>query len=125
MARKLHIVSLIFTIILSSCDGSTPSIPASLEKKFDETVSELTKNKNVPIDEYKRLSQIEYKMLTFPIEVPPSEVESVTNKLGEDRWDCFSSFARPRTAPQSAELVIFCKRMPETLLRYIPKGFLR
>ncbi|HMO17083.1 MAG TPA: hypothetical protein PKA63_00485 [Oligoflexia bacterium] len=149
---KLLVLSL---LTLNSCDGNAPRIPNSLEKKIEETFTELTENSTIPIDEFKKLSQLEYKLITFPLDTPSGEIESRLSDIGKDRWDCYSTFIRRYVEPnpnksesirprntetqenprynnssksrhsRGSELAVLCKRMPETVLRYIPKGIIR
>ena len=111
-------------ISLCSCDESQLKIQKELEKTLKDSLESISSNPSLPLDELKKLSQQEYKSLTFPIDTSSSEIEETLNNLGKDRWNCDSIFARPRTAPEKAEIVVICKRTPETVLRFVPGGII-
>lgn len=70
-----------------------------------------------PIDEVKKLSQIEYGVFSFPIEKTNEQLAEELNRLGEQRWDCFSLQREERESEK--KLTAYCKRRPEGVLRFI------
>jgi len=120
-----YILTLLFlSIVLVSCDQNQEELKKSIEEKISSTIDEFSKSSPQAIDEVKKLSQLEYRMEVFPLEVEPLSVEKKLLELGKDRWDCFSSFGRPRSGQKSPEMVVLCKRTPETMLRYVPRSFM-
>lgn len=111
-------------LIFISCNKEQEKITKDLNETLSSTIESLTKNPSQPIDEIKKLSQLEYKTLILPLETSASDIDSKLNELGQERWDCSTGFARPRSNPNTPELILICKRTPETVLRFIPKGFL-
>lgn len=119
------IFSLLFlSFVLVSCDQNQESLKKNIEEKINSTIDEFSKSSPQAIEEVKKLSQLEYHMEVFPLEVEPLIVERKLFELGKERWDCFSSFGRPRSGANSPEMVVLCKRMPETMLRYVPRSFM-
>ena len=121
MKTRIIIISL---LVLSSCDESQIKIQKDLEKTIQDGINSISSNPSLPLEEIKKLSQLEYKSLTFPVDTSPQKMEEELNTLGKDRWDCRSIFPRPRTAPEKPEIVVVCQRTPETVLRYVPKGMI-
>lgn len=71
--------------------------------------------------ELKKLQQYEYKVLSLPADMSPAAIESALNEFGKERWDCFHAEKRVHQAePARSELAFFCKRRPETPLRFFP-----
>jgi hypothetical protein len=68
--------------------------------------------------EFKKLSQFEYRVIPFPRDVNPTELQSSLGTLGEEGFDCSTPILR------ESDLLITCKRKPESLLRYVPPGLL-
>ncbi len=117
--KKIFLVAL---LIFTSCDESQKQLQKELEKTLKDGIESISSNPSLPIDELKKLSQLEYKSLSFPIDTATTEIEETLNTLGKDRWNCDSIFPRPRTIPEKPEIVVVCKRPPETVLRFIPRG---
>jgi hypothetical protein len=120
---KLRFITILFCLT-TSCNQNQEEIAKNIEQKIKSTVDDLAKNPSQPIDEVKKLSKQEYKTLAFPLEEDTEVIDKVLNQLGEDRWQCYSAFARPRTAPIKPEMLILCRRTPETVLRFIPNSIL-
>ncbi len=121
MSKKFLILITALSIT-TACNPSQEKIAQELENKVKTTINDLSNNPSQPIEEVKKLSQLEYKTLVFPLEVDPSKITEELNILGQERWDCPTGFSRPRTSPKPPEIVIICKRTPETVLRFVPKG---
>lgn len=117
-------LSLPFLFVFISCDTQQKEMSQQIQKTIESTISEITKNPSQPIDELKKLSQREYKVITFPLEEDPEQIESALNVLGTDRWECGTGIARPRSAPQKPEILYTCKRTPETVLRFVPQSII-
>jgi hypothetical protein len=123
--KLIQILLLILSsLIIISCDNTeTREFQRRFEEKLQSALDDISKSSAPPLEEVKKLSQVEYHMEVFPLETSADEVGAKLNVLGNDRWDCFASFARPRTEPDVPEMVVLCKRMPETVLRYLPRSF--
>lgn len=111
-------------LLLSACNHEQEQITKELNQKLKSAIEDLSKNPTQPIEEIKKLSQLEYKVITFNLETSPDKINDQLNDLGMDRWDCDTGFSRPRTPPTPPEIVIICKRTPETVLRFVPKSIL-
>lgn len=118
------LLPLFIFLSLSSCDKSQKELQSEIESTIKKGIESISTNPSLPLEEIKKLSQLEYKSLTFPMDTPPQKMEEELNTLGKDRWDCRSIFPRPRTAPEKPEIVVICQRTPETVLRYVPKGLI-
>lgn len=118
---QIGLCSLVLTISLMSCDRfRKKSSPQEIDlEAVEQAVSDLVEKYDYPIKEMAKLHQIEYKVFSFPGAQVNSTLESLLNKAGEQRWDCFHVQQNPATP---SELLFFCKRMPETPLRYLPKN---
>jgi hypothetical protein len=141
--KNFILITLIFSISLASCNGSNfnDSNSENLNKKIEDaiqsTFGDLGRTSKPHIEEFNKLSQIEYKVEIFQNDSSKTEIENRLNQLGKERWDCFSSFEKSifinnkndsyentRSRNISKETVILCKRMPETVLRYLPKSLI-
>ena len=121
-AQSPILLLLILTSI--SCNKEQEKITKDFNETLTSTIESLTKHPSQPIDKIKKLSQLEYRTLVFPLETSANDIDSKLNELGQERWDCGTGFARPRSNPNAPELVLICKRTPETVLRFVPKGIL-
>jgi hypothetical protein len=73
--------------------------------------------KNLTTDEFKKLATFEYKVTEVPRVASALELEAQLALLGADRWECF------QIDPAETHYRIFCRRRPETYLRYLPRMF--
>ncbi|HQH27138.1 MAG TPA: hypothetical protein PLP17_07055, partial [Oligoflexia bacterium] len=61
----------------------------------------------------------------LPLDGTPEKIEGTLNEFGKNRWDCFDvEKAAPTAEEPAGSLVVFCKRMPETPLRYVPQSLI-
>ena len=143
--RQTRVV-LIFSLLLASgCDskskaGDIQNQLATLTKSVSDLVGDSTTTQEA-MEEFRKLQQYEYKLQSFPANTLPIELEASLNRLGKERWECFhvekrigqaappsaADSTRPEAEPQEIarpEIVLFCKRRPETPLRFIPRGLL-
>ena len=67
------------------------------------------------LNEVKKLSVIEYKVVDLPIEAPSEALEATLAKLGSERWECFAA------VPGDTGTRLICHRRPETYLQYVPR----
>jgi hypothetical protein len=118
-------LSLTLLLFMASCDATESSeFQKTIEEKIHSTLDDLSRNSNPTVEEIRKLSQLEYHVETFPLKSEPEVINKKLNLLGRERWDCFSSFGRPGREPDMPEMIVLCKRTPETVLRYVPKSFL-
>ena len=95
-----------------------------LTKTVTDYVGEAETTKEA-MTEISKLQQYEYKILTVPADTTPVALQSSLNELGRERWDCFHVEKRLNPAePAKSELAMFCKRRPETPLRFIPRNLI-
>jgi len=113
--------------LLGACGGDRSSSKDTL-KQVSSQVDELTRSigdfvtrSEVP-EEFKKLQQFEYKIVSLPAAISGIDLETELNKLGKERWDCFHF--EKRLSGEISELEAFCKRRPDTPLKYVPKTFI-
>lgn len=116
--------SILLLILFTSCDESQRKLQKELEKSLQDGIESIQSNSTMPIEEVKKLSQLEYKSITFPIDISPSNIEETLSGLGKEGWDCNSIFPRPRSAPEKPEIVVVCKRTPYTVMKYVPRSLI-
>ena len=85
----------------------------SLQKYAPDTneVSQMTS------EEISKLFSFEYLVKDMDDSLSPSQMGMELQRLGLERWECFN------TLQIGSKLRFFCKRHPETYLRYIPRVF--
>lgn len=66
-------------------------------------------------DELAKLSSIEYHVIDLDRDMSASQMDAVLVKLGAERWECFS------ITQIDDKIRIFCKRRPESYLRYVQR----
>lgn len=92
-----------------------------LRDKAGEKIDQLSSSKEqvseMTSEEFEKLSIFEYKIEELPLKSETAEIEQLLSNLGKQRWECFDVLQTEKT------LRIFCKRRPETYLRYIPRIF--
>ena len=93
---------------------------AKLDQLRNTPVEELT---DASLAEVKKLRQFEYQVTTFPTNERASEIQHRMSMLGKEGWDCFD-IQRRVSAENREEFMVFCKRLPDTLLRYVPPNLL-
>jgi hypothetical protein len=106
----------------SSGNGSTEE----LKKKIFEGFGRLMKNQDVPLKEIEKLQQREYTVIRLPIDTSTEKIEGTLNEFGKNRWDCFHIEKVPPSSREEkvGSFLFFCKRMPETPLRYVPQSLI-
>ena len=136
--------------ILSGCDFDSSSESISTEKLREQLSSKwdkLVENPEVSVKEFKKLKQLEYKVVSVPERSSNASIETLLSSLGQERWDCRPGGLiadRLRGAPGrasgrqgdsskeraagpgtgDAEMIFVCKRTPDTILRYLPSSIL-
>jgi len=73
-------------------------------------------------DEIDKLHQFEYKVVSIDANASPEVLTDTLAKAGAEFWDCFD-VERQIKKDGSESFLIFCKRAPETLLKYVPRIF--
>lgn len=73
--------------------------------------------KNLTNDEINKLFAFEYRVESLKKDLPADQLEAALSKLGQERWECFDVEAHADVYQ------IFCRRRPQTYLRYIPRFF--
>jgi len=112
----MRLVALILSISLAACESkqvkeSLDSIGDQLKRlePAKESVETATKA------EVEKLWIHEYKVEEIPVTMDSTQIEEQLMTLGKDRWDCF------HLEKKEEVLQIFCKRRPQSYLRYIPR----
>jgi len=73
--------------------------------------------------EINKLREFEYRVLEYPADVSAKALEVDLQALGALAWDCTPGPLRIIEDEKSV-LMVFCKRRPDTPLRYIPQTLL-
>jgi hypothetical protein len=134
---RMNIINKCFFLLLlpmivmtASCnaqpDSSNNSAADDLKKKIVEGFERLVKNQDVPLKEIEKLQQREYTVIRLPFDTPMEKIEGTLNEFGKNRWDCFHIEKVPPSNREEkvGSFLFFCKRMPETPLRYVPQSIL-
>ena len=113
-------VRLAILLLLAGCQQETPSsLDRLINKTLEVSDTALEQVSNLsPEDakkEFKKLSQIEYKVLSLKKEISAAEFEGVLSVYGQKGYDCAAPLIR------AEDMMILCKRRPDTYLRYIPQ----
>jgi|GEM_PF-1834566 len=93
-----------FADVLANATAGINSLSPHAEELSDAAVQEVRK-----------LSIIEYKVVDFPIDISRSAIETQLAQLGGERWECLS------VVPSNSGFRVFCHRRPESYLRYVPR----
>ena len=118
---------IILAVGLWGCDTSSPDV-RKLTDEFSRTVddarkrlSDLTPSKDdirsLTTDELAKLAVFEYKVIDIKKDTSTQDMQEVLAALGQERWECFD------TQDYRESLRFFCKRRPQTYLRYVPRMF--
>jgi hypothetical protein len=104
--------------------GEAQETIKQLTDATDSTLPDIKKlSPDDALNEVKKLRQFEYKVVTFPVN---ATAEAITAKLapeGIDGWECFAAHTL-KGADGTDQLGLFCRRRPETPLRFVPQSFL-
>ena len=73
--------------------------------------------KSLTTDELNKLSAFEYHVAEIKRDLSIEELEKELSALGLERWECFEIEQLEKSYR------IFCRRRPQTYLRYIPRMF--
>ena len=128
MSRLFFMMPVFLLCALLSCRGEpTPSdrsAQPSLSEKVVRGFERLIDKPDLTVREVEKLQQREYLVRGLPIDASAARIEDTLNELGKDRWDC-SAVEKPSSSGEKpAALLLLCKRIPETLLRYVPQSIL-
>lgn len=86
-------------------------------KLINEFGGQKDKIKGLATSEAEKLFQLEYKVYDFTKNSAELNLSEELNKLGKERWDCF------HVIDLGEKIQFFCKRTPQSYLRYIPRLF--
>ena len=137
MSTRLTLILAAVFAALMGCDSKSKTAEiqnqlANLTKSVSDLVGDSSTTKDA-MEEFRKLQQYEYKLQSFPADTMPIELEAALNRLGKERWECFhvekrmaaeSKEPTETARPLRTEIVLFCKRRPETPLRFIPRGII-
>lgn len=119
-----NVMSLILLAALGSgCENQTPSqSTAEYLEELGEEIQKVIPTRKDSWDEIKKLRQLEYQIFSFPQHTSTMEIAARLCAAGKERWDCFHiEKILPLSEEGSEEkLLVFCKRLVDTPLRYIP-----
>jgi hypothetical protein len=105
-------------LAFSACNNSNNETEEQISE-LKSIASDLISKPEITIEEVNKLRQFEYKIVKFPSGSTSEEIHNQLNELGKEFWDCFAV-----EKSEENDLFIFCKKKPETPLRYVPKGIL-
>ena len=122
--RALLLFVLPFGLMLAGCESEQRKQIEALQKQvidLSKMAADSASNIDLkaPVGEYKRLFRVEYGVFSFAASLSSAELAAELNKLGEERWDCFSV---ERVPADGTNLRVVCKRAPESVFRYLPPG---
>ncbi len=122
-STQLAPIFALVSVTLCGCDSRPePTIEEVWNQARSATDTALNSVENLEAGrtkrEFAKLTQYEYNIVELPLEVPTADLQRKLSVLGVDGWDC----APPLTRME--KLLIFCKKRPESFLRYIPQTFL-
>jgi hypothetical protein len=118
MKNSIKYYLLPFLLVSFGCEDN----PAS-DKLVEQVVDQFTGTSDDAIQELNKLKQYEYKVLEYPLDRSQAQIELELNALGKESWDCFGS-ERVLSTDQKPTLLVFCKRRPDTPLRFVPNSVL-
>ncbi len=75
-------------------------------------------NKAEAPEELKKLNRFEYKILSFSDKISYPAMEERLNDLGKSGWDCTPSVTNLINAAEKQQTQFFCKKRPESFLKY-------
>ena len=111
----LLIALLACTVVLWSCGRA--DLEEATNSVLEWTAPASEKAEKLAKEELRKLHNFEYKVERVAVTAEPGEMQIVLQELGKDRWECFHVERR------NDDLLLFCKRRPESYLRYIPRVF--
>jgi hypothetical protein len=129
--RTFCILLFIFGFI--SCDKSSGQNTATqkgtdfIQEQVTKALQDYVMQPGRSVDEIKKLHQLEYNVFTLALEDSAARYEGVLDELGKNRWDCFhveKVFSTNKNGERVGKLLFFCKRAPDTLLRFVPKSLI-
>jgi len=115
--------SVIFCLAISGCDSKdSQRLGEFVTKTVDASDAAIEQLGNLDSDqakkEFKKLTQYEYQVKTFRVDIPAAELQGALSVMGHDGWDCGSPLLRKE------DILLTCKKRPESLLRYVPQSLL-
>lgn len=117
-----------FALFFVSCSERSEDSPSanSIQSELLTALENLAKDPNVPVNEINKLHQFEYHVARMPLDSSPASIEGALDALGKDRWNCFDveTVLVQRDSKREKMLEFFCKRAPETPLRFVPQSLL-
>ncbi len=131
MRARLLFLPFCAALILSACNESQKKQSDAIQEDLKNQIRELTKTAkesatkvdlNLSVDEVKKLFRFEYGVFSLPLSSSAEDLTKELAKLGGERWDCFH--VDQKVTEAGGEYLIFCKRHPESVLHYLPKGLL-
>lgn len=125
MKNKIYLfcLLLIFAVTAAGCDsdferqGQTEQLPPDVGRMLEGVLDKTAASGQ----ELEKLYQFEYTVFRLPVESSPTKLEGLLNELGKKRWECFQVEKVFSKEENSEMFVIFCRRNPDTPLRYLPR----
>lgn len=118
---------LLCIVCCTLCLACEPQTKDQVKKQFNKAIEEIKTQSEPSLREVEKLHQLDYTVVSFPLDSSAQSIEQSLDELGRNRWDCFHverTVKVTREEKRETQLLVFCKRLPETYLRYIPKNFL-
>lgn len=123
MKKSVYLI-LLFVLFgfAGGCDNPEQQQTArQLENQLSKGFTKLFHKKNGAGEEIEKLYQFEYTVFKMPAQSTSSQIEGMLNEMGRKRWDCFHVERSVGRESTDETWMFFCKRNPETPLRYVPK----
>jgi hypothetical protein len=106
--------------LVSGCNGGesqkiVESVKNQISSATDQIAPVANEVASQTSEQASKVLRYEYKVETVKKDSDDRSIEATLNKLGEDRWECFSVIATDTGTR------ITCKRVPYAALRYFLK----
>ena len=119
----MHYLLIFIALLLTSCEKEIKTVTKSTDQ-ISKTLQEYVNDPNKSVEELEKLHQVEYEVFSLPPDSSNTKYKNTLNEMGKKRWDCFhveNIRSINEEGKVQANLMFFCKRTPETLLRYVPR----
>lgn len=116
MKAKLLILTILF---FCGCDRRASDAWESVQSSLDTVNKQIApvadSVTSMTSEQLSNVIKFEYRVVRFPADYSPAQIEAGLNEIGKDRWECFSAVTN------EAGTTLYCKRIPYALLRYFLK----
>ena len=116
----IKILLILLLILVSGCkDGGSQKIVDTVKNQINSATEQIapvaSEVASQTSEQASKVLRYEYKVQTLNKDSDDKAIEATLNKLGEERWECFSVLLT------ESGTRITCKRVPYAALRYFLK----